>query len=169
MKGCFAVVLAIACVLVACRGSLTSPDGGTTSGAGGATGGRDDTTGGAGSTGVAGDGGGTPFTAVVPCSMEASYATGSSIAFGDSYPGFNYAPKCLKVAAGATVTFNGDFAAHPLSPSTNRGMTSGNPITLTNTGTTTSFTFPTGGFYAYTCLFHGADDGQFMDGVIWVN
>jgi len=27
---------------------------------------------------------------------------------------------------------------------------------------------PTAGFYAYFCQFHGADNGQFMDGVIWV-
>jgi plastocyanin len=39
---------------------------------------------------------------------------------------------------------------------------------MTNTGTTASFTFPTAGFFGYFCAFHGADDGQFMDGVLWV-
>jgi plastocyanin len=108
--------------------------------------------------------------AVVPCSTEAMYTTtGTSIAFGGTDPGFNYAPKCLKVSAGATVTWNGDFATHPLDKSETRGTLTGNPITMTNTGTTASFTFPTPGFYGYYCRFHGADDGQFMDGVLWVN
>ena len=39
---------------------------------------------------------------------------------------------------------------------------------MTNTGSTASFTFPTAGFYAYYCMFHGVDNGQFMDGVLWV-
>jgi len=119
-------------------------------------------------------GGGTPgpdpsFMAVAPCSMESSYTTtGTTITFPAAATDFNYTPKCLKVTAGATVTFSGDFSSHPLNPSALRGTTTGNPIVVTNTGTSAPFTFPTAGFYAYFCQFHGADNGQFMDGVIWV-
>jgi plastocyanin len=109
------------------------------------------------------------FMAVAPCSTEAMYTTtGTTVAFPAGPTDFNYSPKCLKVTAGSSVTFSGDFAAHPLDPSELRGTTAGNPIMLTNTGTSSSFTFPSAGFYAYYCQFHGADNGQFMDGVIWV-
>ena len=129
---------------------------------------------GTGGTGGGGGGGGSgpdpSFMAVAPCSTEASYTTsGTTIAFGGTDPGFNYAPNCLKVSTGASVTFNGDFSMHPLGPSAVRGMTTGNPIVVTNTGTTKSFTFPAAGFWAYYCMFHGSDaDGNFMSGVIWV-
>jgi plastocyanin len=119
-------------------------------------------------------GGGTPgpdpsFMAVTPCSVESSYTTtGTTVTFPAAALDFNYSPKCLKVTAGSSVTFSGDFAAHPLDPSETRGTMTGNPIMLTNTGTSSSFTFPTAGFYAYYCQFHGADDGQYMDGVVWV-
>jgi plastocyanin len=134
--------------------------------------------GGGGTTGSGGSGGGIPFMAVVPCSTEATYMTGSTVEFGGTVGfnyspkcRFNYSPKCLKVVAGATVTFNGDFAMHPLEASAARGTLGSNPIPTgpLNTGTTASFTFPTAGFWGYRCAFHGADDGQFMDGVIWAN
>jgi plastocyanin len=122
-----------------------------------------------------GDSGGGPtgpdpsFMAVAPCSMESSYTTtGTTITFPAAATDFNYSPKCLKVTAGSTVTFSGDFSAHPLDPSETRGNTTSNPIMLTTTGTSAPFTFPAAGFYAYYCQFHGADNGQFMDGVIWV-
>ena len=91
--------------------------------------------------------------------------------FGGADPGFNYAPKCLKTTAGATITFEGDFVMHPLRGSAIRGTTTGNPIPTTpiSTGSSMPFTFPTSGFYAYYCAFHGADDSDFMNGVIWVN
>ena len=109
------------------------------------------------------------FRSVSPCSTEAAYTTtGTTITFATGFSDFNYNPKCLEVMAGSSVTFSGDFAAHPLLPSERRGVTTGNPIMLTNTGTSSSFTFPTAGFYAYFCEFHGQDNGQFMDGVIWV-
>jgi len=148
---------------VGCSGSSSSNPG---------TGGTTGSAGTGGSTGSGGTGGGgIPFEAMIPCSTESLYvSSGNTIAFGGTDPGFNYAPKCLKVSKGTTVTFNGDFAAHPLQPSASRGTTgSANPITLTNTGTTKSFTFPNSGFFAYLCMFHGAEDQEFMNGVIWVN
>jgi len=125
-------------------------------------------TGGSGGTGGAGGaGGGGAFTAFAPCNAATDYVTGSTINFGGTL-GFNYDPDCLKVAAGATVTFSGDFVTHPLTPSAMRGDPANNPIVNMSSGTTASFVFPNPGFYAYLCNFHGSDDGQFMAGVIWV-
>ena len=48
----------------------------------------------------------------IPCNAESSYVDdGNDDRLRRDRPGFNYAPKCLKVSAGATVTFNGDFAS----------------------------------------------------------
>jgi plastocyanin len=139
----------------------------------GCSGSSNSSTPGSGGSGGSGGGGGTgpdpSFMAVAPCSTEAAYTTtGTTITFPATPTDFNYAPKCLKVTAGASVTFNGEFAGHPLDKSEVRGTVTGNPIVMTNTGSTASFTFPTAGFYAYYCRFHGVDDGQYMDGVIWV-
>ena len=110
---------------------------------------------------------------IMPCTSDSDYTSGATtINFGGA-AGFAYDPKCLKVPAGTTVTFMGDFSAHPLEPSTHRGELTGNPITavsaLPDGGTATSFTFPTAGYYAYFCAFHGpSDTGTGMAGVIWV-
>jgi plastocyanin len=105
--------------------------------------------------------------AFAPCNAATDYVAGTTINFGGTV-GFNYDPQCLKVAAGATVTFSGDFVVHPLVPSATRGDPPNNPIVNTSDGTTASFVFPMPGFYAYLCNFHGSDDGAFMSGVIWV-
>ncbi|HEX7602197.1 MAG TPA: plastocyanin/azurin family copper-binding protein [Polyangiaceae bacterium] len=72
-----------------------------------------------------------------------------------------YAPNCIKVKAGASVTWNSTFASHPLMPS---GGDAPNPITLTSTGTTKSFAFPTAGTYGFACQFHSLS----MFGAVWV-
>jgi plastocyanin len=143
---------------IGCSGSSSS----NTPGTGGSGGG-------AGTTGSGGSGGsGAAFMAFAPCSAESNYVTTpTTIAFGGTV-GFDYAPKCLKVPAGTSVTFSGDFATHPLAPSAMRGDPTNNPIVNMSNGTTASFTFPTPGFYAYLCNFHGSDDGTSMSGVIWV-
>ncbi len=107
--------------------------------------------------------------AVAPCNAESTYATGTTIAFPAGAADFSYSPKCLKVSAGTTVTFSGDFTVHPLEPSTHRGALTGSPITSTGSGTSKSFDFLTPGFYAYYCSVHGPSDGAAgMVGVIWV-
>jgi plastocyanin len=167
-------ILLSATVTLGCSGSSSNNTPGTGGTSGGGTGGT-----GTGGTSTAGTGGASAggtggtgqqsFMATEPCTMETSYTTtGNTIDFGGA-TGFAYAPNCLQVSAGATVTFNGDFTTHPLDVSAARGTLTGNPITLTNTGTTKSFTFPTPGFYAYYCMFHGFDTGGTgMAGVIWV-
>jgi plastocyanin len=161
-------------------GGASAGSGGASAGSGGATG-----SGGApaGSGGATGSGGSTgsggaqaAFTAVNPCKAEGDYTTtGTTVMFGGS--SLVYEPKCLKVAAGASVTFTGmngeTFSGHPLTPSTERGTLTENPIksTMSNTNSK-SFTFPTPGFYAYYCLFHGLDSATASDngmaGVVWV-
>ncbi len=177
MKMVRAVLLAGAGLVAALVGSGCTDNsgngnpgiGGSSAGAAGTTGSAG-TTGAAGTTGSAGSGGGNAnFMAVPPCNAESDYATGTTINFPAGTADFSYSPKCLKVTAGASVTFAGDFSAHPLEPSTHRGTLTGNPIASTGTGTTKSFDFPTRGFYAYFCSFHGASDGAAgMVGVVWV-
>jgi len=153
--------------------SNNPPDGGA--GAGGHGG-----QGGLGGQAAAGAGGGksdggsdrmdaaSGFMAFAPCTAASAYVSNTTdIAFGGTV-GFNYAPACLKVAPGATVTFSGDFATHPLIPSTIRITASSNPIVMTTTGTTKSITFAAPGFYGYFCGAHGDDQGDDMYGVIWV-
>jgi plastocyanin len=144
---------------------------GTGGGSAGTTGAGGTSSGGSGGSGGAG---GTPgFMSVLPCTSESQYVAGTTISFPTSPTDFSYSPKCLKVPAGTTVTFSGDFGTHPLSPSSHRGAQTGNPITLTSSvpdgGTTKDFTFTTPGFYAYFCTEHDTlDTGMFMDGVVWV-
>jgi plastocyanin len=180
--GALAFLVAVGC---SSGGSSTTGAAGT-NGAAGATGtaGTSGGGGGSGTAGTAGGGGGSSggtggagdpsFMAVEPCTTEAVYATGSTIDF-TSTSVYAYTPQCLKVSAGATVTFVGDFGTHPLEPSAKRGMLTGNPITDVfanpdgGTSASVPFTFPNPGFYAYFCAEHGASDGAAgMVGVIWV-
>ncbi len=135
------------------------PGGGGTTGSAGTTG-SSGTTGSAGTTGA--------FRAVEPCPAATDYVAGTMVDFGAGGQAV-YTPSCLKLTAGATVTFNGDFSFHPISPSATRGDTSNNPITDTASGTGKTFTFLNPGFFAYFCDFHGSSDtGAGMAGVIWV-
>ena len=171
-----AVLLAGVLVAGLVAGGCTVNSGNGNPGIGGSSAGAAGTTGSAGATGTAGTtgSGGTGgssanFMAVPPCTAESNYMSGTTITFPASATDVSYTPKCLKVTAGATVTFNGDFTVHPLEPSTHRGTLTGNPITATGTGTTKSFDFPTPGYYAYFCSVHGPSDGAAgMVGVIWV-
>jgi plastocyanin len=176
------VLLGMGILLAGSALGACSSDSGNNTGAAGSTGsggaaggstGNAGTTGAAGqapggSTGTAGGSGGSvAFTAVDPCPTEADYDAGTAISFPSG--GLNYSPKCLKVSRGATVTFSGTFSSHPLRKSAMRGNTTSNPIVDTDTGTSTTVTFPASGFYAYYCLYHGLDSsGDNMAGVVWV-
>ena len=111
------------------------------------------------------------FMAISPCPAQADYATGAdTVRFGffGTPPGFVYDPKCLAVDTGNTVTFSGNFAAHPLYPSTSRGTVAGNPIAASSVGESQVIRFERPGFFAYYCGVHGAaDDGSTMAGIIW--
>lgn len=170
MKRLASTLLLVAAAAIGCssnNNTSTPGTGGTSGTAGTSAGGTSGASGGAG--------GGTPgFMSVLPCPTESAYMTGpTTVNFGLIDGGFNYSPKCLKVSAGTSVTFSGDFSSHPLEPSALRGTLTGNPITSTSAvpdgGTTKTFAFPTPGFYAYFCQFHDStDSGMFMSGVVWV-
>ena len=59
-----------------------------------------------------------------------------------------YSPACVTVHEGATVTWSGAFADHPLTPD------GSGPITATSTGTTAAFTFPAAGSFGFHCSLH---------------
>jgi hypothetical protein len=157
--------------------------GGGSAGTTGSAGSTAGTTGNAGAGGAGGGTAGTPgFMAIAPCMNESDYVSNTkTITFPVSATDFNYAPKCLKVTfprgslgsggvPGTNVTFSGDFALHPLMPSTHRGDVTGNPITATSAGTSATFYVGTVGtaFYAYYCMIHNpSDNGAGMSGVIW--
>lgn len=88
--------------------------------------------------------------------------TSITINFGGTL-GNAYNPKCLAIAAGQSVTWNGDLGFHPLkpglAPSQQGGPDAGspnNPIQSTISGSTVTFTFTTPGVYPYYCSAHQA-------------
>ncbi|MEZ4405393.1 MAG: plastocyanin/azurin family copper-binding protein [Polyangiales bacterium] len=78
--------------------------------------------------------------------------------------GFTYSPQCLRVRAGAMVTFS-RTSGHPGAVD---ARVDGSPITAVNTGMSTTVTFATPGFYPYFCQFHGNNDSGGMSGVVQV-
>jgi plastocyanin len=87
---------------------------------------------------------------------------------------FTYAPRCITIAAGQTVTFTGgttsSFGVHPLAPGvldSPRAGSANNPIPRTTDGNTRDLTvtFPTAGTYPYICEAHAAGG---MTGVVRV-
>jgi len=66
-----------------------------------------------------------------------------------------YQPRCMKIRAGQTVTWRGDFRFHPLSPA---GGDVPSPITIDPmpSGTERKVAFPNTGFYGFECATHEA-------------
>lgn len=64
---------------------------------------------------------------------------------------FTVSPKCVKIKAGQTVTWNGDLTTHPLNPF---GGDQGSPVPSVAAGTTTKGTFPTAGTFGFHCANH---------------
>lgn len=117
--------LALALAALGCGGSPTSDDAGSDAAAtvNGCTAYQDDT---AGSAIIAGPSGAAPA---------------------------QYAPACVQVKVGQSVTWTGDLSSHPLEAS---GGDSPNPIQTTKTGTTISFTFSQAGTFGFHCQAHPA-------------
>ena len=100
---------------------------------------------------------GTPgFRPVAPCFHESDYVSRAVIRFFDGH----YSPRCLRLASGGTVVFQGLFAVHPLVPRPIETVPS--PILPTSEYGQVEFEFPDHGFYPYQDAAHPEEMG-----VIW--
>jgi plastocyanin len=71
--------------------------------------------------------------------------------------GFDQKPKCMKIAKGQTVTFNGDFTQHPL---VEKGGDTPNPFASPKgSGGTRTVDFAAAGNFGYVCAIHGSITG----------
>ncbi len=131
----------------------------TTSGGGGDAGGGSDS--GADSS-TADSGGGTDSSSDAPAIVNgcgtADFAdhTAASDARAITFPGDSelpaqYAPPCIKIKVGQSVTWNGGFTAHPIEPA---GGDTNTPILATSGVTTKSFAFPNAGTFGFECANH---------------
>jgi plastocyanin len=82
----------------------------------------------------------------------------------------SYAPKCIKVAVGTSVTFDGPFAGHPLLGGTVVGGTvtpdaTGPFVPVTNTSTSKTFVMTAPGTFPYFCVPHATLG---MNGAVFV-
>ncbi|HYQ43332.1 MAG TPA: plastocyanin/azurin family copper-binding protein [Polyangiaceae bacterium] len=85
--------------------------------------------------------------------------------------GLNFSPRCLLIAAGQTVRFEGSLSAHPLAPGNPAHADAGSadgPIRATSSGSSVEFTFPTPGTFPYYCELHSFGEGEGMAGVVHV-
>ena len=88
-----------------------------------------------------------------------------------TFVAYEYTPKCIRIAAGQTVTFSGLFESHPLVGGEVVGVDQipdpSSPIPPTSTGTMKAVPFENGGVFPFYCDFHGAALGMF--GAVLVN
>jgi plastocyanin len=71
--------------------------------------------------------------------------------------GFDQTPKCMKIAAGQTVTFNGDFTQHPL---VQKGGDVPNPFASPQgSGGVRTVAFSAAGTFGYECSIHASITG----------
>ena len=88
-----------------------------------------------------------------------------------TFTSFQYTPKCARIAAGQSITFEGDFAFHPLVGGTVSGGTQtrdfASPIGKTSSGSSHAVVFPSAGTFPYYCDNHGAGFG--MVGAVFVD
>jgi plastocyanin len=103
--------------------------------------------------------GGNPPAGINGCTtFTDATAAGASRTVTFTYP--SYSPPCLAVAAGQSVTFSGDFTAHPLeagvAPGAGGTGSADNPIPSTSTGSSLTVAFPTAGTYPYFCVRHAS-------------
>lgn len=129
----------------------------------------DDSTGGGGSGGSgeggspSDGGGGSAPTDVNGCTLaDAEDETGSAAV--DLEWTLTH-QRCVRVAAGTTVTWTGSFTSHPLKGGESPDIDDASPITAADqTGAAASVTFDTAGDFPYFCNFHFGS----MQGVIYV-
>lgn len=142
--------------LAACSSESTSPtdtDAGTSSGGDASTG--TDSGGGGGGGGGGGSDAGTdasvePVNACKTFVDRTDAGASRTITWDFSISGA--AERCMKIQVGQTVTWSGDFTAHPLVP---QGGDTPNPVSGVDTATG-QVTFAKAGTFGYACSFHPA-------------
>jgi plastocyanin len=83
--------------------------------------------------------------------------------------GIVYTPRCMRIARGQTVHWEGRLSAHPMSPGNADDEAAGsprNPIVPTSTGSSVDFTFENAGTFPYHCEVHSSGAGTGMAGAI---
>ncbi len=92
--------------------------------------------------------------------VDKTASTSTTVTFGDTLV---YDPACIRIKAGSSVTFMGDFGVHPLQGGTVSGSPkpdAASPIKLTmgsaDGGMSAAFTFPAAGNFGYYCTVHGS-------------
>lgn len=114
----------------------------------------------------AGGGGGTCTLAYAGCTPQTMTDVGdtdTTVKFGMG--GNRYEPRCLRIKAGRTVTFDGQFAAHPLDPAACNppGTAFQDSIPTVKSGATATAKLTKPGIYAYYCDVHGTPTGSATD------
>ncbi len=108
-------------------------------------------------------GGDTEGPVLFRCSAN-EYQTGDRQAPGASrvitlpFPSLKYAPRCMRIKVGQSVTWTYDLASNPLEPLTQNPPS---PIVLTGAGTSVTFTFTQVGRYRF-----GSTSGSTLRGTI---
>ncbi len=92
------------------------------------------------------DSGSSSLNGCTDSSYTDATASGATITWD-----FTVSPKCVKIKAGQSVTWNGDLAVHPLNPF---GGDQGSPVPSQATGNTAKGTFPTAGLFGFHCANH---------------
>lgn len=160
-------LLLIASVLlgaVHCSGSEPDPNPGDSSGGNASTGGRAGS-GGTSATGGAGETPGGPLE-VNDCGAddyEDRSAEDDDRTILIAAEGLVYTPRCITIAKGQTVHWQGRFAAHPMSPGTpedGEAGSPGTPIVRTASGNAKDFTFEDAGTFPYFCEIHAGMAGS---------
>lgn len=85
--------------------------------------------------------------------------------------GLTFSPRCMLIAQGQSVVFEGSFSEHPLAPGNPRRPQAGSadtPIETTTSGSRVEFTFDEAGTFPYYCRVHAVGDGRGMAGSIHV-
>jgi plastocyanin len=75
-----------------------------------------------------------------------------------------YAPNCLRIQTGQTVTFTGSFGSHPLEQECGPAV----GILRASSGNSAAFQLTVPGTYGYYCTQHGSPSGSGMAGAIEV-